>query len=140
MAQARKKLSTRGAAPRRPPASPRQAARWRRPIDERLDPRLFRALSDPTRLTLLACVAKCSRPCSVGEVALCCRVDLSTVSRHLATLARAGVMESSKEGTTVRYAVRYEHVATALRGLADALDQCRPRPGATAAGCCDGDC
>ena len=140
MAQERKKLSARRPTLRRPPATPREAARSTRPIDARLDPELFKALSDPTRLKLLACVAKCARACSVGEVALCCEVDLSTVSRHLATLARAGVMESSKEGTTVRYAVRYEHVAGALRDLADALDLCRPQAGSPSAGCFDGDC
>ena len=76
MAQARKDVPP----SRRPPATPRLAARSRGPIDARLDPALFKALSDPTRLKLLACVAKCARACSVGEVALCCHVDLSTVS------------------------------------------------------------
>ena len=71
------------------------------------DPDVFKALSDPTRLRLLACLAKCGRACSVGEVAECCAVDLSVVSHHLSALADAGVVESSKEGRSVSYRVRF---------------------------------
>lgn len=106
------------------PATPRLAAACCSPVDELLDPELFKAFSDPTRVQLLACIAKCSRPCSVGEVAECCSVDLSVVSRHLALLARSGVLEAAKEGRTVRYAVRFTHLCQALRSLADALESC----------------
>jgi ArsR family transcriptional regulator len=108
------------------PATPRQAAARSGPIDASLDAELFKALSDPTRARLVACIAKCGRGCSVGEVAECCSVDMSVVSRHLAQLARAGVLEGEREGRTVRYKVRYREVTRALRALADALDQCCP--------------
>lgn len=107
-----------------PPASPRQAARRRGAIDRHLDPDLFKALSDPTRLTLLACVLKCSRACSVTEVAECCAVDFSVVARHLASLARVGALEATKEGRTVWYAPRTGDLAQRLRDLADAIDAC----------------
>ncbi len=110
----------------RTPRTPRQAARHRTPIDHRLDADFFKALSDPTRLVLLACLAKCARPCSVSEVAECCSVDLSVVSRHLALLADAGVLEARKQGRTVSYSVRFREVTQMLRALADALDQCCP--------------
>ena len=119
----------------RQPATPRQAAARRGPLDASLSPELFKALSDPTRASLVACIAKCGRGCSVGEVAECCSVDLSVVSRHLALLARAGVLESERDGRVVRYRVRYREVVGALRTLADALDQCCPE-----GGCCDGAC
>ncbi|MFO0963698.1 MAG: metalloregulator ArsR/SmtB family transcription factor [Phycisphaerales bacterium] len=121
---------------RRPPATPKQAASCCGPIDQALDPALFKALSDPTRLSLVACIAKCGRGCSVGEVAECCAVDLSVVSRHLALLARSGVLEADKRGRTVLYSVRYTHVCGALRALADALDECCPG----SAGGCRGKC
>lgn len=111
------------------PATPKQAAARSGEIDRRLDPALFKALSDPTRASLLACIAKCGRGCSVGEVAECCSVDLSVVSRHLAQLAQAGLLEATKEGRTVFYSVRYAHVSTALRALADAFDRCCPGEG-----------
>jgi DNA-binding transcriptional ArsR family regulator len=123
------------------PATPRLAAACCSPVDDLLDPELFKAFSDPTRVLLLACIAKCGRPCSVGEVAECCSVDLSVVSRHLTLLARAGVLESSKQGRTVHYTVRYDHLCRSLRSLADALESCSPatasrtRNGASC-GCC----
>ncbi len=110
----------------RPPATPKQAAACCSPVDSLLDIELFKAFSDPTRVALLACIAKCGRACSVGEVAECCDVDLSVVSRHLALLTRSGVLEGRKDGRTVFYRVRYAEVSRALRALADALDDCQP--------------
>jgi ArsR family transcriptional regulator len=120
---------------RRRPRSPAQASAVRRPIDRLLDPDLFKALCDPTRARLVACLAKCGRPCSVTEVAACCAVDFSVVSRHLSTLARAGIVEATKEGRVVRYEVRYARVCAALRGLADAIDECCPAGRPTEGGC-----
>lgn len=126
----------RPAARRRPaavPPTPRHAAARKGPIDAALDADLFKALGDPTRLQLLACLAKCARPCSVSEVADCCHVDLSVVSRHLALLQRAGVLHCSRAGRTVHYAVRFDRLTSALRRIADALAACAAQPGA----CCD---
>lgn len=117
------------------PVSPATAAGCRRRIDRLLDPELFKALADPTRITLLACLAKCGRPCTVSEVAECCAVDLSVVSRHLGQLARAGVLEAEREGRAVLYRVRYAGLSGALRGLADAIDECCPE----GEGCDSGD-
>jgi DNA-binding transcriptional ArsR family regulator len=111
---------------KRRPATPRQAAARRTTLDRELDTDLFKALADPTRASLLACVAKCGRACTVGEVAECTSVDLSVVSRHLALLARSGILEGSKEGRVVRYRVRYAETAAALRSLASALEGCCP--------------
>jgi ArsR family transcriptional regulator len=121
MAQVRNRLSVR---PR--PETPRLAAGCSQPVDDLLDPALFKVLGDPTRVRLLACIAKCGRACSVGEVAECCSVDLSVVSRHLQALARAGLVEPSRSGRTVSYAVRYAEVAAKFRALADAIQECAP--------------
>ncbi|MFM1823281.1 MAG: HTH-type transcriptional repressor SmtB [Planctomycetota bacterium] len=123
MVQVRKKTPAR--APR-VPATPRAAAACRRPVDGLLDPALFKALGDPTRVRLLACLMKCGRACLVGEVAECCAVDLSVVSRHLQALARAGVVDSAREGRMVAYRVRYGELATRLRELAAAIEACAP--------------
>lgn len=122
---------------KKPPSTPKQAAACCGPVDKLLDPMLFKAFSDPTRVSLLACIAKCGRGCSVGEVAECCSVDFSVVSRHLALLARSGVLESTKEGRTVFYRVRYAELVHSLRSLADALEDCCPeKGGANNAKCC----
>lgn len=119
------------------PATPRQAAACCGPVDELLDPELFKAFSDPTRVSLVACIAKCGRACSVGEVAECCSVDFSVVSRHLTLLARSGVLHVTKKGRTVFYRVRYGELCRSLRSLADALEDCCPQKGkATNGKCC----
>lgn len=124
------------------PTTPRQAARRSGPLDKLLDPDLFKALGDPTRLQLLACLAKCGRSCGVTEVAQCCHVDLSVVSRHLAHLEGAGVLTATKHGRTVSYEVRFANLSGSLRALADAIDACcpvgcGPDCACESGGCCD---
>ncbi len=88
--------------------------------------RLFKALSDPTRLAILIRLAAFGRPASVSEIACCYPIDLSVVSRHLAALREAGVLTSEKRGKTVRYSVRYEVLTQTLREMADAIEACCP--------------
>jgi ArsR family transcriptional regulator len=121
----------------RPPRTPRQAARRKDGLDTALDATLFAALADPTRVRLVSCVAKCCRACSVGEIAECCAVDLSVVSRHLKALAEAGVLAASRDGRTVRYSLRAGDLATRLRALADALETKAPQ-GESGSACCGG--
>lgn len=116
------------------PATPKQAARRKARLDTLLDPELFKALADPTRGKLLACLVKCSRPCSVTEIAQCCDLDFSMVARHLTTLARSGVLTARKEGRTVWYEAPSD-LAARFRAIADAIDELAP------ADCCEeGDC
>lgn len=119
------------------PTTPKRAARRRSRLDRVLDPDLFKVLGEPTRAKLFACLVKCDRPCSVTEVAACCSIDFSMVARHLAALARAGVLDARKEGRTVWYAARSEEVAGRLRDIAGAIDEWRG-DGACggAGGCC----
>lgn len=86
-----------------------------------LDAGLFKALGDPTRLRLLSCLARCCRPCSVKEAAVCCDVDYSVVSRHLSQLAEAGVLTSERDGQSTRYTVAFGPLSEALRRLSDAI-------------------
>lgn len=113
--------------PRRP-ISPKQALARRRPVDGFLDAELFKALGDPTRMRLVACLVKCARACTVSEIVECCSVDFSVVSRHLQLLERAGVLESARAGRTVSYRVRGDELAAIFTGLARALSACN--------GCC----
>ena len=100
-----------------------------------LDATLFKALGDPTRLHLLACLASCCRACSVSEVAACCNVDMSVVSRHLAQLQAAGVLTSQKQGKSVLYTVAYGPLAAALTRLSEAVSACDPADRAKSARC-----
>jgi ArsR family transcriptional regulator len=126
---------------KRKPITPKQALARGGPIDDLLDPELFKSLADPTRAKLLACMIKCSRGCTVTEVAECCHVDFSVVSRHLQQLQRSGLLEATKLGRSVTYTVRYAHLCTTLRALANAIENCCPSDQAEscAGGCC-GNC
>jgi ArsR family transcriptional regulator len=105
---------------------PRGSRRCCGQLDRSLSPAFFRALADPTRLALLVRLAGCRRPTTVSELAECCPVDLSVVSRHLATLREAGLVEAEKQGKQVYYTVRYDLVTGTLRGVADAVEACCP--------------
>ncbi len=105
------------------PATPKQAKSRRARLDGLLDPDLFKALAEPKRAQLLACLIKCGRPCNVTEVAECCSVDFSMVARHLAALARAEVLQAEKIGRTVWYTADAASLAQQFRDLADAIDE-----------------
>jgi DNA-binding transcriptional ArsR family regulator len=91
-----------------------------------LEPRLFKALSDPNRLAILAHLAEGGSEMTVTDVAGCCPVDISVVSRHLGALREAGIVTAEKRGKMVFYQVRAAELADALRALADALEACCP--------------
>ena len=95
-------------------------------LAEVLSPRIFKALCDPNRLQILAWLAERGGPCAVSDVAECCSVDLSVVSRHLAVLRDAGVLGAHKQGRHVLYSVRGPELAQVLRSIADCLDACCP--------------
>jgi len=102
--------------------SKRAAAR----LDALLDPRFYRALCDPSRLGIVAWLAAQRAPRSVSDVAAgcCARIDLSVVSRHLATLRDAGILEAARDGKQVLYRLRTEWLVGMLRGVADAIEAC----------------
>jgi ArsR family transcriptional regulator len=97
-----------------------------RALESLLRPELFRALAEPTRLEVLLRRVRAGRPQTVTEVAGCCGVHLSGVSRHLAALRAAGVVEAERAGREVRYRPRGAGLAGELRRLADAMDACCP--------------
>ena len=103
-------------------------------LDSRLDPQLFRALADPSRVMILSRLAHCcGESRTVSEVAAELPVDMSVVSRHLSALRASGVLEAERFGRSVRYRVRYSPLVDLLRGLADAIEGCEQ-------GCCGSDC
>ena len=98
-----------------------------------LSPRLFRALGDPSRVGLLVRLAWDGEPRTVSEIADGTERDISVVSRHLAILRDAGIIECERHGKEVRCSVRASTLARTLRQLADALEACCPSDGAAVA-------
>ncbi|HNM98782.1 MAG TPA: metalloregulator ArsR/SmtB family transcription factor [Marmoricola sp.] len=90
---------------------------------ERIAP-VLKALADPVRLRLLSLVASHAE----GEACVCDLNDAfelsqPTISHHLKVLHEAGLLERSKRGVWVYYAVRREaltDVAVLLGGVASA--------------------
>lgn len=120
-------------------ADPAGAATCGPELSHLLSPKLFRALSDPNRLSILLQLCGCCGPQTVSEVAGCCPVDLSVVSRHLAVLRDAGILAAEKRGKEVYYTVRFTALAQTLRALADAIEACCPDGAARPSGsnpCC----
>jgi len=71
-------------------------------ISENAEPAfIFKTLSDPTRLRLLNLLA-CGETC-VCELTDTLRVVQPKVSRHLAHLKRAGLVEARREGKWMHY-------------------------------------
>ena len=91
-----------------------------------LSPRLFKALSDPKRLSLFARLAEARRPCTIGDIAEGSDVDMSVVSRHLGLLRDAGIIRCVKRGKEVWCTIEKSSVVEMLRDLADALEACCP--------------
>ncbi len=93
-----------------------------RPLEVRPLSRLFKALSDATRVRIVALL-------SHGELCVChleSGLDLPqpTISRHLAVLRAAGVVEPRRQGTWVYYrlapqadAFCQEQLATLVEGF-----------------------
>ena len=96
-------------------------------IREHLEPRFFKALSDPNRITFLAYLAQCRVPCTVSRIAQCCPINISVVSRHLAQLRDAGILEARKSGKEVYYSIRFPALVHTLRTTADAIEACCPK-------------
>ena len=66
--------------------------------------RIIKALAHPSRLLVVEELAR--RPRCVCELTRMVGADMSTVSKHLAILKAAGIVEDQKRGTQVFYRLR----------------------------------
>lgn len=103
-------------------------------LENHLNPDFFQALCDPVRLSLVAHLAASGRPLTVTDASECCGIHFSGVSRHLALLKRAGMVQAEKHGREVHYSLDVGALVSTLRGAADALEDCCPPAALGAAG------
>ena len=78
----------------------------------------FRALADPTRRRILELLAK--KDLTAGEIAEEFPIAFASVSRHLALLKDAGLVEAEREGQFIRYSLNttvYHEVVRYLMGV-----------------------
>jgi len=71
--------------------------------------KIFKAMAHPTRLFIVDELAQAGEKC-VCELTEMIGVDMSTVSRHLAVLKGAGIVQDEKRGSMVYYRLRLECV------------------------------
>ena len=67
--------------------------------------RIIKAMAHPTRLFIVDQLAKHDEKC-VCELTEMIGADMSTVSKHLAQLKHAGIVEDEKRGSMVFYRLR----------------------------------
>jgi len=80
---------------------------------------IFRALSHPSRLFIVEELS--GGPRCVCELTEMIGSDMSTVSRHLAVLRQAGIIESHKIGQQVHYSRRIKCVTKFFRCVEQVL-------------------
>lgn len=82
----------------------------------------LKALGEFNRLSLVYRLCECQAPQNAMCLCECCSVDASVVSRHLKTLAQAGILKLDKNGRERTYLLDRANVAKELRALAAKIE------------------
>ncbi|MFA4907455.1 MAG: metalloregulator ArsR/SmtB family transcription factor [archaeon] len=82
---------------------------------------VFKALSSPARLKIIARLSQGENSC--GSIAEFSGLDISTISRHLAELERAGLISMQRHGKTVKCCVRNRALVQRLMELAEKIEK-----------------
>ncbi len=77
-----------------------------------LHARLCKAIADPKRLLIISELR--DGPMSVGQLAEALQISQSNCSQHLAILRDRGILESTRMGAHVEYALRSDKVLAAI--------------------------
>ena len=85
----------------------------------------FKVLGEPMRLKILQAV--CQRPRTVNDIVRAAGSTQANVSKHLALLAAAGILERDKDGQCVYYGVK-DRLAVKLCELVRAQIAFKNRP------------
>ena len=94
-----------------------------------LDTRYFKALCEPTRVEIIRKLITIGA-CDVGTIAHGLAQDRSVISRHLATLERAGICVSRKIGRRVLYDLDGPYIVGKVSSILEAImpmaELCQP--------------
>jgi ArsR family transcriptional regulator len=81
---------------------------------------LLKAVADPTRLRMLACLWKAASAVCICDFTATFGLSQPTISHHMGKLKAAGLVESHKRGIWVYYRLR-EDVSPMARRLLESL-------------------
>jgi DNA-binding transcriptional ArsR family regulator len=87
--------------------------------------KIIKALAHPTRLFIVEELSRCDERC-VCELTEMIGSDMSTVSRHLAMLKGAGIIDDEKRGAQVYYRLRVRCVMDFLECV-ESVMKCNAR-------------
>jgi len=82
---------------------------------------ILKALSHPIRLYIIELLNDGEK--SVNEIDKKLHIDISTVSRHLSTLRKAGIIKDEKRGTQVYYSLKIPCVLNFLKCAEDVVKE-----------------
>jgi DNA-binding transcriptional ArsR family regulator len=88
-----------------------------------LDSKLFKSLSEPSRVQILKFVMLNGRA-DIGTIAENLPQDRSVISRHLNLLSEVGVLKSEKESRHVFYEINAQVFLDKLVNIADKIKEC----------------
>ena len=91
---------------------------------------LLKALADPTRLSMVACLWQASAPVCICDFTATFDLSQPTISHHMGKLKTAGLIESEKRGIWIYYRLR-EALSPVAKALIEALLADVQRPVAT---------
>jgi DNA-binding transcriptional ArsR family regulator len=77
-------------------------------MKEKQLPPVLRAISDSTRLKIMLMLE--AKPRSVGEIVDFFELSQPTITRHLQTLAAAGLVQRTRKGQSVQYELAVDRV------------------------------
>jgi ArsR family transcriptional regulator, arsenate/arsenite/antimonite-responsive transcriptional repressor len=83
---------------------------------------LLKALSDPTRLTMVASLWKAAQPICICDFTAGLGLTQPTISHHMARLNEAGLIESEKRGIWIYYRLRDKLPAETQKLLSQLID------------------
>ena len=85
---------------------------------------VFKALSDPSRQKIMLMLE--GRPCTVSEVVDFFNLSQPTISRHLAVLKNAGLVEAEKKRQNVFYRLSEPNLKACCVGFFSSFACCQP--------------
>ncbi len=91
------------------------------PLVQSIDPALFKALAEPTRIQILGVLLLAGGTARSGDIGAKVPVDQSVVSRHLRELVRAGVLSVRRQGRERWYAIELDVLIKQFSTLTEQL-------------------
>jgi ArsR family transcriptional regulator, arsenate/arsenite/antimonite-responsive transcriptional repressor len=80
--------------------------------------KVFKALSDPTRLRIVEMLSDCDAMCG-SEIADELGISLALLCHHWSALEHAGLITKRKEGQTASISLNHELLSDCIKGLLD---------------------